>query len=191
MNKSDKIRELHTKGMSTTAIAERLGIRYQFAYNVISKSFGKPAKKGTHPTTRVRKPALTTERLVKGGFKRLSRWRISGEKLDLESPLPRQPGVYAFAIDGVVQYVGVATTTLAKRCGFYIKPGPSQTTSQRLNLVLRDKLDQSHNIEIYGISVTNCAWNGWIIDGNLGLEGGLITNFDVPWNKRGASPFLG
>jgi hypothetical protein len=191
MNKSDKIRALHAEGMGTALIANKLGIRYQFAYNVISKSSGKPAKGGIQSPARTRKPVLTTDRLISGGFKKLSCWKISGAKLALDTPLPKLPGVYAFAIDGVVQYVGVATTTLAKRCGFYIKPGPSQTTSQRLNTVLLDRLNQSHDVEVYGISVTNCAWNGWAIDGNLGLEGGLIANFDVPWNKRGASPFLG
>lgn len=35
-NKSEKIRQLYDAGMSIMEIAKFLGIRYQFAYNVIS-----------------------------------------------------------------------------------------------------------------------------------------------------------
>lgn len=34
---SDQVRELHDMGMQTKDIAKELGIRYQFAYNVISQ----------------------------------------------------------------------------------------------------------------------------------------------------------
>jgi hypothetical protein len=42
--KSAKIRELHAKGMKTGEIAKVLGIRYQFARNVIVREAEKVAK---------------------------------------------------------------------------------------------------------------------------------------------------
>lgn len=39
-SKSDKIRKLHDAGFETADIARYLGIRYQFAYNVIAKHAG-------------------------------------------------------------------------------------------------------------------------------------------------------
>jgi transposase len=36
MTKSDQIRALHDQGYKVQEIADRLGIRYQFAYNVVS-----------------------------------------------------------------------------------------------------------------------------------------------------------
>ncbi len=191
LNKSEKIRALHSQGMPTAEIAKRLGIRYQFAYGVINKSGAVNPKRKPILVPLQKKPPLTVDRLIQGGFSKVSHWRISSNKsLVLEAPMPAKAGVYAFAKAGVVQYVGVATTTLAKRCAFYIKPGPTQTTSQRLNAMLLDEIKGNSTIEIYSISVSDCGWNGWKIDGNLGLEGGLISNFHLPWNKRGASPFM-
>lgn len=37
-SKSEKIRKLATSGVATAAIADFLGIRYQFAYNVIKRA---------------------------------------------------------------------------------------------------------------------------------------------------------
>ncbi|MMZ45193.1 hypothetical protein D3C76_169670 [compost metagenome] len=36
MNKSEKIRRLFDAGMSVTEISNFMGVRYQFAYNVVS-----------------------------------------------------------------------------------------------------------------------------------------------------------
>ncbi len=62
------------------------------------------------------KPELTIERLLKSGFEEVGCWEISevGE-LRVSAPVPAKAGVYAFAIDSVVQYVGVAATSLKQR----------------------------------------------------------------------------
>jgi hypothetical protein len=191
MNKSEKIRSLYSQGMTTSEIATKLGVRYQFAYGVISKTKkpqNKVKKAKNSPTA---KPKLTTQRLLDGGFVLTSRWKISASGvLYLDGQLPKNAGVYAFAKNGIVQYVGVSTKTLAWRCNFYIKPGVSQRTSQRLNKILFKELNNEPHIEVYTISVSDHLWNGWHMDGNLGLEGGIIYKFDLPWNMRGASPFV-
>jgi hypothetical protein len=50
----------------------------------------------------------------------------------LDRPLSKAVRVYAFAKDGIVLYVGVATMGLAKRLYFYGKPGVTQRTSQAM-----------------------------------------------------------
>ena len=54
----------------------------------------------------------------KSGFEEVGCWEISevGE-LRVSAPVPAKAGVYAFAIDSVVQYVGVAATSLKQRFG--------------------------------------------------------------------------
>lgn len=185
--KSEQIRDLHAEGLSTSEIARKIGIRYQFAYGVLQKRL--QLKKKSKKTVRVlrEKPLLKASRLLEGGFVRVSQWALLGQNLRLESPLPKVPGVYAFAKDGIAQYVGVATTTLAKRCSFYIRPGITQRTSIRLNKILKEELARASIIEIYIATPSDCCWNGWALDGNAGLEAGIILHFKLPWNKRGAN----
>jgi len=187
---SAQIRGLHGQGVPTAEIARRLSIRYQFVYGVISRSGDSINTAKRTKQEKREKPFLTADRLKKGGFELITCWQLEKDAVGLGLSLPQKAGVYAFSKDGIVQYVGVATTTLHMRLNFYIKPGSTQTSSIRLNAILLTELKAGSAIEIYAISVTDCFWNGWRIDDNLGLEGGLISQFHLPWNKRGASPFL-
>ncbi|WPQ59950.1 helix-turn-helix domain-containing protein [Paenibacillus polymyxa] len=45
MNKSEQIRRLFDAGMSVSEIAEYMGVRYQFAYNVVSYHLKQKEKK--------------------------------------------------------------------------------------------------------------------------------------------------
>ena len=96
-------------------------------------------------------------------------------------------GVYGFAKDGVVLYIGVATMGLAKRLYFYGKPGPTQRTSQRLNSILRSELLSVAFIDIYTATPPDLEWNGLPVHGSAGLELGLIKKYALPWNMRSAS----
>ena len=190
MSISDNIRLLARDGLSTADIARRLGIRYQHAYNVLKAS----ATTGTVPKVRTirvpptaQKPPLTTDALVAGGFALSSRWLLSKEgNLVLETRLPKVVGVYAFAKDGIVLYVGVATMGLAKRLYFYGKPGITQRTSQRLNTIIKNELMAAPAIDIYTAAPPDLHWNGLPIHGSSGLELGLIKKFALPWNMRSA-----
>ena len=84
---------------------------------------------------------LTVERLTSGGFTEVGCWELnSTHDLAHQIDLPAKAGVYAFAIDGVVQYVGLASKSLRQRLGFYRKPGVSQRTNVRLNEIIRGHL---------------------------------------------------
>jgi hypothetical protein len=121
MNISENIRALALDGITVAEIARRLGIRYQHAYNVLKVSGMLPI---SHPGTTTpppkspvaSKPPLPVAELMGGGFEFSGRWILSDAgDLIADRPLPKAVGVYAFAKNGIVVYVGVATMGLAKR----------------------------------------------------------------------------
>lgn len=133
------------------------------------------------------KPTLTAERLISGGFKEVGCWELNSARDLVHSiDLPKSAGVYAFVIDGVAQYVGLASKSLRQRLGFYRKPGVSQRTNVRLNEIIRDKLAKGTVVQIFTAQPSDHEWNGFRVKGAEGLEAGLIDEFDLPWNMRGA-----
>ena len=194
MTKANQIRELGAAGMKPAEIAKRLGIRYQHAYNVLNaKSTARtahvvPNSSGVEMSSVVStgKPPLHVDILVAGGFRRVGSWILSGDSLVLESPVPNEVGVYAFVKAGAAQYVGVATMGLSKRLYFYGRPGISQRTSQRLNIIIKAELLGHDAIEIYAASPPDLEWNGLPVHGSAGLELGLIKRYALPWNMRSA-----
>jgi hypothetical protein len=188
MSLTDDIRRLAAEGMATADIARKLGIRYQRAYSVVGT---KPSLRlpgdGFAQRTAADKPPLYTEVLKQAGFSTVSHWTLdeSGAVRSRVS-LPAEIGVYAFAIDGVAMYVGVATMGIAKRLYFYGRPGRSQKTSQRLNEIIRNILSEGLEIEILVAFPPDQIWNGLPIHGCAGLELGLIKQYKLPWNLRSA-----
>lgn len=100
--------------------------------------------------------------------------------------MTNEVGVYAFAKENIVLYVGVATMGLAKRLYFYAKPGSTQRTSQRLNEILKAELVAVSHIDIYTATPPDLEWNGLPVHGSAGLELGLIKKYSLPWNVRSA-----
>ena len=132
------------------------------------------------------KPELTVQRLLQAGFEEVGCWELnSARDLSHRIVLPQEAGVYAFAIDGVVQYVGLASKSLRQRLGFYRKPGASQRTNIRLNEIIRGQIAQDTVVQILIAHPSDCEWNGFRISGAEGLEAGLISDFHLPWNMRG------
>jgi hypothetical protein len=134
------------------------------------------------------KPPLTIGALRRAGFKEVGCWELNHErKLGHKIDLPASAGVYAFAIDGTVQYVGVSARSLRQRFGFYAKPGSTQTTSIRLNEMIRGHIERGAIVEILIAHPPDFDWNGLKVSGPEGLEAGLIREFNLPWNKRGST----
>ena len=124
---------------------------------------------------------------IAGGFVLAGRWVLSGsnERM-MDQPLPRAAGVYGFAMDQVVQYVGIATMGLAKRLYSYAKPGVTQRTNQRLHERIKKELLTAPAMGIYIAIPSDFEWNGFPLHGSAGLELGLIKKYALPWNMRGA-----
>lgn len=173
--------------MATAEIARQLGIRYQFAYGVIARDGNVPARPRRSTGARPTKPTLHVDHLLSSGFELAACW-VAGDdgRIALDRALPKLPGVYAFAIGGVVQYVGLASIGLAKRTYFYARPGATQRTSLRLNALLLEHQATGTVVEVYVAMPPDGTWNSLPVDFCAGLELGLIRTFDLPWNKRSA-----
>ena len=185
LSKSERIRQLAKDGVPTADIARTLGIRYQHAYNVLKNTDVPTA--GKSGPSKPSKPGLSKETLLSHGFSLAAEWRLSEDgAIYLSAALPKCEGVYAFSMDAIVQYVGVATMGLARRLYHYAKPGISQRTSIRINGVIRDLLTGGGAVEILYACPDHMEWNGLPVHGSAGLELGLIKTFDLPWNQRSA-----
>ena len=133
------------------------------------------------------KEALTVRRLLDCGFQQVGCWELNAASdLTHKIELPARAGVYAFAIDGAVQYVGLASKSVRQRLGFYRKPGSSQLTNVRLNELIRGHIRKGVTVEILIAHPPDFDWNGLKISGSEGLEAGIISRFHLPWNKRGS-----
>ena len=191
MSVSDEIRALALAGSSVAEVARKLNIRYQHAYNVLKRS-GAPVDNATRnrdrlPEASKTKPELTTQALSQRGFQLSGKWVLATDgSVKADQKLPKEVGVYAFAKDGIILYVGVATIGLAKRLYFYSKPGVTQRTSLRVNAIIRDTLQAEQSIDIYTATPEDLEWNGLPIHGSAGLELGLIKKYSLPWNVRSA-----
>ena len=190
MSKSAAIRELgRLGGLSVSEIAKRVGVSYQFAYNVLRDAHildaatpGDPNQSRLQPTE---KPPLAVEMLLDAQFTRVGCWSVRNDRIALEKQPPSEPGVYVFVWKGVAQYVGVATISLAKRMYQYANPGIGQRTNVRVNGLLHEGLTTGCVFEVFVACPPDLEWNGLPVSGAAGLELGLIQTFDLPWNKRG------
>lgn len=198
MTKSERIRELARQGVPTAEIARRLGIRYQHAHNVVGSIKPRVSVGQSEPEMVTRpqvlrgkqsapKPSLGVDVLIAAGFSFAGRWVLSDSgALAPDQPISKGIGVYAYAKDGTVLYVGLATMGLSKRLYYYGKPGSSQVTNLRLNGAIKRELVSGTVIEIYTAEPPNSEWNGLPIHGAAGLEMGLIKQYSLPWNRRGS-----
>lgn len=176
-------------------IARRLGIRYQHAYGVLKKRSSPPPRRAAERPVgesagRVRvgrKPLLSVDDLVGGGFAFAGRWVLTDAgEIALDRSFANAVGVYAFVVDRVVVYVGVATTGLATRLSHYAKPGIRQLTNLRLNRLIKDELVTRPYLDIYTAMPSDLEWSGLPVNVSMGLEFGLIRKYALSWNKRSA-----
>lgn len=187
MTKSARIRELSALGISTADIARQMGIRLQHAYNVLKQhrivnAVGPPDKlTGLNAD----KPLLSEQHLLKSGFEKVAQWQSKSDgSIELSQKLPVEGGVYAFCIDGVAHYVGLASMGLSKRIYFYARPGITQRTSIRLNRQIIDCLSKGQVVDVLIARPSDLEWNGLPVHVCAGLELGLIKAFTLLWNQR-------
>jgi hypothetical protein len=193
MTVSSDIRALADQGLSVTEISRTLDIRYQHAYGVLKQSdslpHGRSVKKrvveSSEGATIGSKPTLTVDVLTGGGFTFAGCWILTAAgEIALDRPVAKEAGVYAFAIDERVMYVGVATIGLAKRLYFYTKPGITQLTNVRLNRMIKSELAARPFLDVYTAVPGDLEWNGLPVHVSAGLELGLIKKYALPWNAR-------
>lgn len=144
-------------------------------------------KAGTPKSARTR-VKLAANELIEAGFQRCGCWTTNAEgSVRFVGDIPKAPGVYAFALDDVVVYVGVATMGLKKRLNSYGRPGASQLTNIRINSLIAKELTKGREFELLVAVPGETEWNGLPVDIASGLELGLIREYLPPWNKRGVA----
>lgn len=188
--KSAKIRALDDAGYERTEIAKFLDIRYQHVRNVLvdrDLKEGGPItpRKRAQVTTRPAPKKLMAATLVEGGFERSGRWIVEDDSLKVDGTLPDQSGVYAFAVDDQVMYIGMTIRSIRKRLYFYGRPGPSQKTNQRINPIIRAEIKAGRKVDILTATPGKTEWKGLLVDMVPGLETALLREYQTPWNRRG------
>jgi hypothetical protein len=190
--KSDKIRSLLREGYLRTEVAEFLGVRYQHVRKVaVDAGIDEGLQRGivvvpkSKPITKVRDD-VAIEVLVDAGFTRLGAWTLDSEgRIALDTPAPRDPGVYAFVVDGLIKYVGVSRAGIRSRMSNYRLGQTGQKTSARVNLIINEHAAAGTLVEVYVAMPPALEWNGLPVITSAGLEAGLIKMIQPPWNKMG------
>ncbi len=113
---SAKIRTLARAGLTRQAIADQLGISYQHVRKVMidaGMTGGLSRRRRPEHVTASRKsapesPSFPSQVLLGAGFTQIGEWNQgAGNRITLSSEVPADSGVYAFAVDDVVVYVGL------------------------------------------------------------------------------------
>jgi hypothetical protein len=130
-----------------------------------------------------------TAQLQAGGFVRAGAWRrddASGSiRLEGDKPLPKEPGVYAYAVGGVVRYVGSAQRGLRGRLRHY-EIAKTLRTAHRIRTEILALLAEGREVEVFTIVPPQMTLNGILpVDVVAGLEEGLIRSWRPVWNRRG------
>lgn len=193
VTKSDKIRALDKAGFSRADIARHLDIRYQHVRGVLVREAGhKPADR--NPDVMIEAKDMpprdpgpwAMERLLDAGFSLVAQCEGSGpDAFGYSALATKQPGVYAFAVDGMVMYVGLTRYGLRTRLGHYVYGHAQQRTSARIKGMILGALAEGKSVSVLVATPPQMMWNGLPVDGAAGLETGLIAALQPPWNQQG------
>jgi hypothetical protein len=188
--KVEEFVRLHAAGLSTAEIASKLNARYQHVYNELRRYHRivpnrEQGRRVPHASTPPLRP-LSGAVLRKAGFSLAGRFAPAGtDGLRFDRTLPKERGVYAFCVDDRAHYVGVASSGVASRLNFYLRPGATQKTSIRVKGLVAALLGSGVEVEVLVAFPGDHLWNGLPVDGCAGLESALIAAYDLPWNLRG------
>lgn len=206
ITKADRIRALAQAGYLRTEIASLLEIRYQHVRHVLERSgisLGKtrdadtvaisfPSPKAEVCTRRISKSALTAielfppSKLLDAGFIRIGEWTsVNAEVFMLDTSAPREPGVYAFVVDGVIRYVGLTQKGIRGRMAHYVRGHSRQRTSARIKGLILEALAVGSRVEVLVATPDPTEWNGLPVLTAPGLEAGLIRLIQPEWNMQG------
>ena len=187
--KADMIRALDRAGFSRTEISQFLEIRYQHVRNTQIRATGGGTRISTsHSATKPLAPIepWSIQRLMDAGFVLLGDCSLMDENgFSYSAVAPATAGVYAFAVDGWIKYVGLTRNTLRVRLGHYIRGHKGQKTSAHIKGRILEKLHEGLSVQVLVATPPNFEWNGLPVDGAPGLETGLIRLIQPEWNRQG------
>jgi hypothetical protein len=185
--KADMIRALDRAGMARADIARFLNIRYQHVRSTLeSKSEGARSVSSSTSREVQHREQWRIERLIDAGFHLLGECSLSSADTFVYSvKAPTEPGVYVFAIDGLVKYVGLTRWALRTRLGHYVYGHKAQRTSARVKELILAALRSEQHVQVLIATPAEMEWNGLPVDGAAGLETGLIRLIRPEWNQQG------
>lgn len=160
---SAKIRALAAEGYPRADIARFLGVAYQHVHKVLEDAGSREGLRRSNTPSTSRKPTaapLTVEAIMTAGFTRLGGWRAIDDDIELDIPAPKEPEVYAFAVNGIIQYVGVTHNTFHQRMYQYQRGDPGQKTNARIKPAIAAELAKGKVVEIYLAMPDPTTWNG-------------------------------
>lgn len=186
--KADKSRALDRAGLTRTEIASFLGISYQHVRNTLVQGEGKARAPGVAKAQTNPPPARPwpMRKLMMAGFELISECQL-GESDAFQYSHRAPPGavVYAFAVEGMVKYVGLTRFGLRTRLGHYVHGHEGQRTSARVKKLILDALRSGRRVEVLVAQPPELQWNGLPVDGPSGLETGLIRLIKPEWKQQG------
>jgi hypothetical protein len=194
---SAKIRALAQAGYERTEISRLLNIRYQHVRNVLVGS-GSPEGQRSQievalePVAVDAAPAPREDTLsgvlLDGGFQLLGEWSLESEgSIRLGAKAPTESGVYAFAADDIIVYVGLTNSGFRTTFDQYRRGDERQRTRARVNKRIADALSKGQCVKVFVVTPEALEWHGLPVVTAAGLEAGLIRMIRPPWNITGAA----
>ena len=112
--------------------------------------------------------------LIVGGFTHADDWRLKpdGSRAVFCGEAPKEAGVYAFLVDGVISYVGSAQIGIKIRLRRYVL-ADNKRTSMRVRQAIEAELQVGRTVEVFAIVPEPINCRGLPIDPVVGLEEGL------------------
>ncbi|CAK7262075.1 MULTISPECIES: GIY-YIG nuclease family protein [unclassified Shinella] len=125
--------------------------------------------------------------LMAAGFRPAGRWETpDGASLARGFDVDRKPGVYVYAVNGVIAYVGSAQRGLHRRLRHY-EISKKMKTAMRIRSEILASLARGDAVDVYLLPAPPAMfWNGLPVDAIAGIEDGLIRKINPPWNIRGS-----
>jgi hypothetical protein len=190
---SEKIRALRNAGYDRAEISKLLGIRYQHVRKVLLDAgiTGGLRREVSIPQPTIlieipegmELPKTPAEFLLEAGFSTAGKWNLDGEgKIGLTGEAPVDAGVYAFALDGTIVYVGLSIRGVRGRMRQYRRGDSRQKTSARINKLIKAELTAGRTVTVLAVVPENLNWHGLPVNTASGLETALIQKIRPPWN---------
>jgi hypothetical protein len=190
---SARIRALALARYERAEIARILSIKYQHVRKVLVDADAKndpKARQGTlHRTSRPLAPSLEASPavLLRAGFQVIGEWMPTAHgTFHLSERAPRDPGIYAFVVDGVVRYIGLTQTGLQTRMGHYRRGHRGHRTSSRVKALILACLAEGKPVQVLAATPEPLDWRGLPVSTAAGLEAALIRAMRPEWNMLGA-----
>ncbi|MGN8153100.1 GIY-YIG nuclease family protein [Agrobacterium sp. 22094] len=189
-------------GYLRTEIASFLGIRYQHVRKVL---IGAGITEGIRRQEEVSlerervvvevtaddetnsSAATSWEVLLRAGFHFLGEWRGENEDFQIDAKAPVDAGVYSFVVDDVVKYVGLTQRGLRSRLDGYRRGYERQRTNARVKALRQEAISAGKRVKVLVAVPSAGEWKGPPVNTAAGLEAGLISMIQPPWNILGVT----